>query len=993
MEKYQYSEQGRAVLEGMKQPIAVYQFIDKRVCTLILSDGFCELFGYDDREKAYYDMDNDMYKDTHPDDVARIADAAFRFATEGGSYDVIYRTKIKGAEGYRIIHARGQHVFTDTGDRLAHVWYQDEGAYSDASVVRGPELTDVLKNALHEESLKRANYFDHLTGLPSMTYFFELAEEADKKAFSEGKRLVFLFLDLSGMKFFNHKYGFSEGDKYLQKFARLLGDIFGNECSCHLGQDHFGVVTEEEGLEDVLRDLFKRNAELNEGESLPVRVGIFMSKTGDVPVSTACDRAKIACDAIRGAYTSQFNYYEKELGDETARKQTILTCFDKALKEGWIKVHYQPIIRAVNGKVCDEEALSRWNDPQLGMMSPAEFIPVIEEAGLIYKLDLYVLDHVLEKMRVQMEQGLNVVPISLNLSRSDFDSCDIVEEIRKRVDATDIPRSKITIEITESIIGADFEFIKQQIGRFKELGFIVWLDDFGSGYSSMEILQSIDFDLVKFDMSFMRRLDEGEKGKIILAELVRMANALGLDTLCEGVETEQQRIFLREIGCSKLQGFYFCKPITFEEILTRYRTGTQIGFENPEEAGYFETMGRLNLYDLSGIASREEYTLQNTFNNTPMGIMEIQPQEETVEYVRANRSFGDFMIRFFGLDIFLKGKHIIKSPASLGASFEDLVEQCRGIENRLFVDEQMPDGSIAHFLIRKLGVNPVTGKTAIAMAVVSMTDLDEGATYAAIARALAADYYNIYYVDLDRDTYIEYSSTVGKEELAAERRGEHFFESAKKETMVRIYEEDREFFLEEFSKETVLKRIDEQGVFTITYRLVDTGVPVYANMKIMRMSSGSNKLIIGISIIDAQMKQKELMERIQREETAYARIKALAGEYLIMYTVDPETDEYIEYTTTDEFDSLNIAKEGHDFFGQSIENGKRVIFKDDYPNYAKSLVKENVLREIEEKGIFMMKYHLLINDELQPVVLKIAPVKERDGEKLIAGVRAWKPRG
>ena len=154
--------------------------------------------------------------------------------------------------------------------------------------------------------------------------------------------------------------------------------------------------------------------------------------------------------------------------------------------------------------------------------------------------------------------------ISINLSRSDFDTCDIVEEIIARVDASGIGRDKLTIEITESAVGADFEFIKKQVNRFREQGFAVWMDDFGSGYSSIDLLQSMEFDLIKFDMSFMQRLDEGNNGKIILTELMKMATALGVDTLCEGVETEEQLRFLQEIGCAKLQGYYYCKPITFE---------------------------------------------------------------------------------------------------------------------------------------------------------------------------------------------------------------------------------------------------------------------------------------------------------------------------------------------------------------------------------------------------------------------------------------------
>ena len=224
MEKYQFSDRDREILEGLKLAFAVYQFIDKRVVTLILSDGFCELFGYTDRNQAYYDMDHDMYKATHPDDTARIANAAVCFATgEEETYDVVYRTRTKKDNNYQIIHAFGKHVYTKSGVRLAQVWYNDEGLYSDDYDVNKRVLNKMLNNALHEESLVKQSRYDYLTGLPSMSYFFELAEESKEEFEKNGVKAVLLFFDFNGMKFFNARYGFSEGDKLLHRRRSLCG--------------------------------------------------------------------------------------------------------------------------------------------------------------------------------------------------------------------------------------------------------------------------------------------------------------------------------------------------------------------------------------------------------------------------------------------------------------------------------------------------------------------------------------------------------------------------------------------------------------------------------------------------------------------------------------------------------------------------------------------------------------------------------------------------
>ena len=987
MERYRFSDEQLSLMEGMQMPFAIYQFINKRVVTLVLSDGFCELFGYDDRAEAYRDMDNDMYKDTHPDDKARIANAAFRFATEGGKYEVIYRTKKRGTSDYRMVHALGKHIYTEKGVRLAHVWYTDEGEYSDDGSA-GSSLSVSLNSALHEESLIKASYYDHLTGLPSMTYFFELAEAGKAAIHSEGGNVVFLFIDMSGMKFFNQKHGFAAGDNLLREFSNLLASTFSNENCSHIGTDHFGVFTKEEGLDDVLKGLFRECAKLNGGESLPLRVGIYSTGMEDVPVSTACDRAKLACDSIRGTYASRFKYYTEGLRDDVVRKQYIIENLDKALKEGWIKVYYQPIIRAVDGRVCDEEALARWIDPEKGFLSPADFIPSLEEAGLIYKLDLYVVDRVLEKMKLQQEHGLTVVPHSVNLSRSDFDACDIVEEIRRRVDASGMNRDMITIEITESMIGSDFEFMKTQIDRFMSLGFPVWMDDFGSGYSSLDVLQSVKFSLLKFDMSFMRRLDEGENAKIILTELMKMATALGVDTVCEGVEKEEQVRFLQEIGCSKLQGYYYCKPIPVEALFERYRLGRQIGYENPEETEYYEAIGRVNLYDLTVIANEDSGSFHNFFNTLPMGIIELNGT--SVRYVRCNQSYRDFIKRYFHFEVSDQYHDYSVDPEGSVSGFIKAIERCCADGSRVFYDEQMPDGSVVRSFIRRVGMNGVTGAAAVAVVVLSITDAEEGTTFASVAKSLAADYYNIFYIDLDTEKFIEYSSPVGGEELSMERHGEKFFEECVKDAKTRIHPDDRETFLSVFSKEKVVRELDQQGVFTTTYRLLDNEKPMYVNMKITRMSPGSNHIIMGISIIDAQMKQKEHIEDVKMTRNTLARVMALSEDYLTLYTVDPDTGHYIEYNATNLYSSLGLSKEGDDFFEAGIVNGRTVVYKDDLPKYLEGFTKERIFGEINKKGTFGMKYRLLIGGKLIPISLRIALVNEMGDQKLIAGVKMLK---
>ncbi|MBQ9008334.1 MAG: EAL domain-containing protein [Clostridia bacterium] len=841
MKRYHYTQGEQSHLEKLRVPLGIYQMEDNRAVPVVLSEGFCRLFDYPSPEEAGRRLEEDRYRDIHPDDVERVRGMFSQFAEKGGKYETVFRLRPREAEKPRIIHAVGETFPAGDGTPLVQIWYTDEGVYQEQ--VDMENLTNSMSNALHEESILNASRYDYLTGLPCMAYFFQLAEKAREGYAERNDVPVLLYMDMSGMKYFNSRYSFAEGDQLLREFSTLLADTFEKKNCCHIAADQFAAITTEDRLEERLNAFLEKCRKLNGGNTLPVHIGIYSSRIGSVAISTACDRAKFACDSCKNQFESGFAYYDHGQRNDALQRQYILNMFDRAIREGWITVYYQPIVRAVNGCVCDEEALARWNDSERGMLSPAAFIPCLEDAEVIYRLDLYVLDRVLEKLQSQMHAGLYTVPISINLSRSDFKTCDIVEEVRQRVDAAGISHDRITIEITESTIGQDFDYMKQQVIRFQKLGFPVWMDDFGSGYSSLELLQSLRFNLIKFDMSFMQKLDEGENGKTVLRELMRMAGSLGTDTVCEGVETEKQVRFLKEIGCSKLQGYYFCKPIPFEGILERYRTGRQIGFENPKESGYYETIGRVNLYDFATLVNGTESMFQNVFSSMPVAILEAR--EGTVRFARFNSSFREFMLRFYETDIANTTGYTSTFFGDRSEFMKMVRSCCDGDEGRSYFDELLPDGLVAHCFARKLSVNPVTGTVAMILTVLSVTDPDEGTTYASIARALAADYYNIYYVNLDTEQFIEYSSAVGEENLALERHGEHFFDEVKQAAVVRIYEADRGPFLENFTKEKILDELDRHRVFTISYRLIDSGEPMSVNMKVMRMQGG-NKVILGI---------------------------------------------------------------------------------------------------------------------------------------------------
>ena len=666
-------------------------------------------------------------------------------------------------------------------------------------------------------------------------------------------------------------------------------------------------------------------------------------------------------------------------------KQYILDNLDKALQEGWITAYYQPIIRAVNGRVCDEEALARWIDPVKGFLSPADFIPVLEEEKLIYKVDLHILDCVLEKMKYMVNSGHYMCSHSINLSRSDFDMCDMVQEIVTRVDKSGIPRDKINIEITESTLVNDFKFMLSQIEKFKRLGFSVWMDDFGSGYSSLNTLARIPFDLIKFDMVFLRNFDQGENSKIILAELMRMAASLGKDTVCEGVETAEQVEFLQEVGCSRLQGYYYCKPVSLEQILERYKTGTQIGFENPAESAYSQQIGEVNLHDLSILNQNDNKGFSNFFNTLPMAIMEID--SDMVRYVRANKAYSDFMEKYF----FMKQdrsevpiKMIMQGP---GAAFMLVLKQAAKEGKPMFVDEKLPEGSKAHYYISKIAENPVTKRTALVVAILSVRDAETGETYANIARALAMDYFNLFYVNLETEEFIEYSSNVGEDEISTERHGEKFFSKSREKALTVLHKDDRDLFIKSFTRENVLSQIDKNGTFTLIYRLLKFDVPFYVNLKAVRMKNDKKHLIVGVSNIDSQVKQKKIVEQAKQNQLAYTRLMALFGDYICVYVINLKDNSYIQYQATEEFEEIGVQTEGEDFFKDTQINAEKAVVPEDRELFKLRHTKEVILDSIRKEGVFTSHHRLMISGKSVMVAVRTVLVKEDGEDKLIMGVR------
>ncbi len=822
-----------------------------------------------------------------------------------------------------------------------------------------------------------------------MSYFFALAVEGKEKIIESGDVPAMIFFDLSGMKIYNQKYGFGEGDVLLKKIAEVLVRHFSSRNCSRFNGDHFAVFTGQENLEERLEEVFKELTTVNGNNSLPVRIGVYKSTVEFEDPSTACDRAKIACDSTRSSYISSINYFDENMLHKEEMRQYVISNLEKALNEGWIKVFFQPIVRAANGLVSDEEALSRWDDPERGLIMPGDYIPILEDTGLAYKLDLYVLESIIEKMKAQARAGFYVVPQSVNFSRTDFYACDIVEEVRRRMDESGLDRSKLTVEITESVIGSDVDYMKEQVERLQILGFKIWMDDYGSGYSSPELLQRIHFDTIKLDMQYVREYDRSEGNKIILTQLIKMAVALGIETVVEGVETQEQADFLKEVGCSKLQGYYFSKPISPEEIIERTLMGVQLKYENPAETEYYSEIGKVSLYDMSVVQEEsDEGLLRDYFNVLPMAIMEMNDKD--VWIVRANPSYKEFFARSFdGADADDRTqKDMEELREGRGSAFAKALRQCAKDGKRAVIDERTLDGGMMHVFIRRVAVNPVTGVVALVVVLLGIDSADEAdsLSYTYVAQTLSSDYINLFYVDLDTDSFVEYGSANRFDDLVTQRHGEGFFEQSQGESVLRIYDDDKESFYESFTKEKVKEALEENGVFTLTFRIVEHNEPIYVHMKAVHVNAKGNFAIIGISNIDAQKKQQESLERIKEEKLTYSRISALAGNYIVIFTVDPVTGAYSTYTVEESSRRPAMSLDGKEFLHNFRKFCRDMVYLEDMERVHNELTMENIRRQIQESGLFSIIYRDLHAGEPQYVNFRGALVEEKDGKKLLFGL-------
>ena len=406
---------------------------------------------------------------------------------------------------------------------------------------------------------------DAATGLLSKEAFFD--EAAAYLRHSGARDVSIVCFDVDHFKLFNDLHGLDCGDELLRYLGRALALRFspdGAQPLARLAADTFALCATGVQPACIERNLIDISSECPNGIDAIVRAGVYRIEDPASPVSIMCDRAVIALRTVKGSYFDRVALY-----DPGMREALVLEREESALREDRIELFLQPKCNIRTGKIVGAEALARWRHPERGIVAPGEFIPLIERNGLVRSLDLRVWEKTAAWIRGLIDEGVQPVPVSVNVSRADIYLVDVAAELHALVERYGIDPSLIEVEITESAYSERPDRIVAAFDALAERGFTVLMDDFGSGYSSLNMLKDINVDVLKIDMRFLDRDDR--RSKDIMESVIRMARWLDLPVIAEGVETREQVNFLLDVGCSYAQGYYYARPMeaaAFEALLT-----------------------------------------------------------------------------------------------------------------------------------------------------------------------------------------------------------------------------------------------------------------------------------------------------------------------------------------------------------------------------------------------------------------------------------------
>ena len=428
-----------------------------------------------------------------------------------------------------------------------------------------------LEQAAKDRQLSEIHRYvdrDALTDLYNRESFYRRAAENMQSSMDVPYDII--YLDISCFKIINDLFRMETGNIILKTAAYYFRAVVGEDGIVgRLEADHFALCMPAEqfdpdtffdGLESTVRSL-------GISHNIVFYAGIYPVEDAFLPVDQMCDRARLALERVRGSYVKRYAFYDKSMREQMLEEQMLVRDMEFALQDHQFCFFLQPIYNLHTNEVVSAEALVRWNHPTEGVISPGKFIPIFERNGFIVRLDRYTWESVCQYLRKELDQHGHVVPISANVSRLNFYNEDLLEYLLSLIGKYQLEPWMLRLEVTESAYTENPRQIAAVIQKFQEKGFQVLMDDFGSGFSSLNMLKNLSMDVLKIDMDFVPDIDKkNSRAQIIMKDVVRMAQELKTDIIVEGVETKDQIDYLDSIGCEKIQGYYYSRPVPQEDF-------------------------------------------------------------------------------------------------------------------------------------------------------------------------------------------------------------------------------------------------------------------------------------------------------------------------------------------------------------------------------------------------------------------------------------------
>lgn len=417
--------------------------------------------------------------------------------------------------------------------------------------------------------------YDELTGIYNKQAFY--AKTKEMLLDNPDKNFDLLRINIERFKVLNDLFGESTGDKLLRYIGKFLKEINLPLCvSGRLYADNF-VVCYEAGKGDSRRmintlQMVADSFAINNRTILSF--GLYRIDDKTLPVSVMCDRANMALWKAKGNFKNPYCEYDEKMRQQVLKEQKIINAMEMAIQNKEFTLYLQPKYDIEKGTIIGAEALVRWISQENGFISPGDFIPVFENNGFVYEVDKFIWEESCRYLRKWLDEGREVHPISVNVSRIDIYDPKLVKHLVDLREKYQLPSKYLELEITESAYTEDPEQIITITRQLREAGFVILMDDFGTGYSSLNMLKDIQIDVLKLDMGFLKSSDYSAKGGNILTAILKMAESLKMQTIAEGVETKEQVEFLRSIGCKYVQGFYYSKPLPvgeFEKLISNIK--------------------------------------------------------------------------------------------------------------------------------------------------------------------------------------------------------------------------------------------------------------------------------------------------------------------------------------------------------------------------------------------------------------------------------------